>query len=214
MTGLRHAVIIRMHYQPGDPKFDWRLAFFRSMVLPRLLTQTCQDFEIWVVCHPEHVQEIAGIGSIGSINAVGLPNFSTLGMWTSQDLGDALPRFDLQTALDSDDLVTLNYIDRIREEVGQHLGQKLIVSFQPYKLNLLDLRRYVMWERYCETQCSMFWTLYTPPGEEYRSVLEFDHSFAWKWCPNVVTIPEGYCDMAIHGGNMETGLEPHRGVAQ
>ena len=214
MNGLRHAVIIRLHYQPGDPKFDWRLAFFRSMVLPRLLTQTCQDFEIWVVCHPEHVQEIAGIGNIGSINAVGLPNFSTLGMWTSQALGDALPRFDLQTALDSDDLVTLNYIDRIREEVGQHLGQKLIVSFQPYKLNLLDLRRYVMWERYCETQCSMFWTLYTPPGEEYRSVLEFDQSFAWKWCPNVVTIPEGYCDMVIHGGNMETGLEPHRGVAQ
>ena len=60
----------------------------------------------------------------------------------------------------------------------------------------------------------MFWTLYTPAGEEYRSVLEFDHSFAWKWCPNVVTIPEGYCDMVIHGGNMETGLEPHRGVAQ
>ena len=41
MNGLRHAVIIRMHYQPGDRKFDWRLAFFRSMVLPRLLTQTC-----------------------------------------------------------------------------------------------------------------------------------------------------------------------------
>ena len=211
MNGLRHAVIIRMHYQPGDPKFAWRLAFFRSMVLPRLLTQTCQDFEIWVVCHPEHVHEVE---TLGNVHVVGLPGFSSLGMWTSQDLGDALPRFDLQTALDSDDLVTLNYIDRIREEVGQRLGQKLIVSFQPYKLYLPEVRRYVMWERYYEQQCSMFWTLYTPPGEEYRSVLEFDHSFAWKWCPNVVTIPEGYCDMVIHGGNMETGLEPHRGVVE
>ena len=216
VENLRHAIIIRMHYQPGDRKYVWRLAFFRTMVLPRLMAQTCQDFDIWVVCHPAKVKEIESLGNDypKEVHAVGLPNFSTMGMWNSQELGGALPKFDIQTALDSDDLVALDYIARIREEVGKCLGQMLIVSFQPYKLNLLDLRQYVMWERYYEEQGSMFWTLYTPAGEAYRSVLEFDHSFAWKWCPNVVTIPEGYCDMAIHGGNMETGLEPHRGVAQ
>ena len=213
MNGLRHAVVVRLHYQPDDPKFDWRLAFFRAMVLPRLISQRGllrhgEDFEIWVVCHPQHVQKIE---ALGNVHVVGLPDFSTLGMWTGQALADALPRFDIQTALDSDDLVSLDYIARIQEEVGKSLERTLIVSFQPYKVNLLDLRRYVIWERYYEQQCSMFWTLYTPPGEEYRSVLEFDHSFAWKWCPNVVTIPEGYCDMAIHGTNLETGLEPHRG---
>lgn len=211
---LRHAVVIRLHYQPGDPLFAWRLAFFRSMVLPRLAAQTCQDFEIWVVCHPDHVREIE---SLGNVHAIGLSDFCVAEAWRgvewkdSWELPEALPRFDIQTALDSDDLVSLDYIARIQEEVAKRLGQPLILSFQPYKLDLLTLCRYVMWERYCETQCSMFWTLYTPPGEEYRSVLEFDHSFAWKWCPNVVTIPEGYCDMTIHGTNMETGLEPNRG---
>ena len=34
MNGLRHAVIVRLHYQPGDPKFAWRLAFFRPWCCP------------------------------------------------------------------------------------------------------------------------------------------------------------------------------------
>lgn len=208
-NGLRHAVIVRLHYQPGDLRFGWRLAFFRSMVLPRLASQTCQDFEIWVICHPHHVQEIE---NLENLQARGLSDFPGLSGWKdSQELAEALPRFDIQTALDSDDLVSLDYIARIQEEVGKRLGRTLVLSFQPYKLNLLDLRRYKMWERYHERQCSMFWTLYIPAGQEYRSVIEFDHSFAWKWCSNVVTIPEGYCDMTIHGANMETGLEPHRG---
>ena len=213
-NGLRHAVVIRFHYQPGDLMFAWRLAFLRSMVLPRLAAQTCQDFETWVVCHPDHVQEIE---SLGNVHVVGLLDFCVAEAWKgvewkdTRELVKALPRFDIQTALDSDDLVSLDYIARIQEEVGKRLDQTFILSFQPYKLNLLDLRRYWMWERYCETQCSMFWTLYTPPGEEYRSVLEFDHSYAWKWCPNVITIPEGYADMTIHGANMETRIEPNNG---
>ena len=204
---MRHAVIVRLHYQPNDPRFDWRLAFFQTMVLPRLLRQTCQLFELWIVCHPRHVARIGALSPV--INVVGLPDFPGVDNWGDDQL-QMLPRFDLQTSLDSDDLVDLGYIAAIQDIARTHVGP-LVISFQPYKLDLLTLKRYKMWERYGKHQCSMFYTLHLPVDAEYRSVLSLNHSFASQWCPNVLTCPEGYCDMTIHGDNWMTGLEPNLG---
>lgn len=204
---MRHAVIIRLHYQPNDPRFEWRLAFFQTMVLPRLEHQTCQDFEIWIACHPWHVARIEALCPMA--NVVGLPDFPGVDNWNDAQL-QGLPRFDLQTSLDSDDLVDLEYIAAIQDIARTHPGP-LAISFQPYKLNLLTLKRYKMWERYGKHQCSMFFTLHLPADAEYRSVLSFNHSYVPQWCPNVLTCPEGYCDMTIHGANFMTGLEPNLG---
>ena len=210
---LRHAVVIRLHYSPDDPRFSWRLAFFKVMVLPRLLNQTNQDFEIWIVCHPEHVNLIKELD--GKINVCSIPIFPSPeearlhGFKT--DIPPDLPQFDIQTAFDSDDLVSLNYIARIKEEIAKRPDKTLLVTFQPYKMDLLTLKRYKMCERYDDGKCSMFFSLYQPDKSDYQHILSFDHSFIGHWCNNIICVPEGYCDMVIHGSNWMTHLQPNLG---
>lgn len=205
---LRHAVVIRFHYSPDDPRFSWRFAFFKSMVLPRLLNQTDQDFEIWLVCHPAH--EIL-IGKLDrKINICTIPEFPSPETFRLVDMS-ALAQFDIQTSFDTDDLVSLNYIEKIKAEITNNLGRTLLVTFQPYKLDILSLKRYKMWERYGNGKCSMFFSLYQPDKSNYRSVFDFDHSYIGGWCNNIICIPEGYCDMVIHGANWMTHLQPNLG---
>ena len=210
---MTHAVIIRLHYLPNDPRFSWRLAFFKSMVLPRLLNQTNQDFEIWIVCHPEHTDLIKGLSE--KIRVCPMPTFpapeeARLHGFKNHIPHD-LPQFDIQTAYDSDDLVSLNYIAKIKEEIAKSPDKTLLVTFQPYKLALFTLKRYGMYERYGDGKCSMFYSLYQPDRANYQSILNFDHSFIGHWCDNIVCVPEGYCDMVIHGTNWMTGIEPNMG---
>jgi len=49
-----HVLIIRFHYEKNDPRFDWRLAYFKAMVLPRILNQSYKNFDIAIWCNPEH----------------------------------------------------------------------------------------------------------------------------------------------------------------
>ena len=206
---MRHGVVTRFHYSPEDARFPWRFAFYKSMVLPRLLNQTCKDFEIWLVCHPDHVALMKSLGE--ELHVCSIPEFPSPETHRLVDM-TALPQFDIQTSFDTDDLVSLDYIARIKEEIANNPDKNLLVTFQPYKLDILSLKRYKMWERYGNSKCSMFFSLYQPDKSNYRSVFNFDHSFIGEWCNNIICIPEGYCDMVIHGTNWMTLLEPNLGV--
>lgn len=210
MTESRHAVIIRLHYSPDNPIIPWRFAFFRSMVLPRILNQTNRDFDLWIVCHPEHLNQIRDFDL--NINICCTPEFPHNIGSVKKNFNDIMPHYEIQTSMDSDDLVSLMYIARIKEEVNKTPNEKIVISFQPYKLDLLTMKRYKMWERYGPIKCSMFHSLYQPDLKDYDSILNFDHSFISDYIKNIVTIPEGYCDMTIHNSNWMTALEPNLGA--
>lgn len=217
MSELSHAVITRMHYPPESPVFPWRLAFYRTMVLPRLLNQTDKNFEVWVVCHPEHMAAVEELGS--GIHVCGLPAFPAPffdGRMKELDAKEleVLPQFDIQTSLDSDDLVSLDYIARIKEEVAKRPDRLLALSFQPWKLDLLTLKRYKMSERYGTHQGSMFYSLYQPDKSDYQSIMSINHIYLGVFFTDVVIVAEeGYCDFVIHGANWFTGLTPNLGEA-
>jgi len=205
---LNHAIIIRLHYPPSDLLFTWRLAFFREFVLPRLLFQTNSDFEIWVICHPEHANLMTKIHP--KIHVCPFPHFPKNSGFSKSNYNEMMPHFDIQTSLDSDDLVSQDYVEKIKQEVSLSLDKPLVLSFQPYKLALITMKKYRMWERYYEFgRCSMFYSLYLPKTEIYECIYNFDHSFITDYYKNIVHVPEGYCDMVIHGGNWMTDLKPH-----
>ncbi len=61
VTKTNTAFIIRMHFAKDDKRFAWRLAYFQSIVLPKLLAQTDQDFDICIRANEWHAAEIKAL---------------------------------------------------------------------------------------------------------------------------------------------------------
>lgn len=192
---MDHAVIIRMKYAPDDPRWPWRFGFFRDEVLPRLLAQTDQDFDLCIWCHREHRQALQRLSPRVQTFAAKHP-----------------PRpYHIQTRTDTDDWLEPGYIAKIKEVVGQEArGQPLVVNFQPWKLDLKTGRRFRVRRRYGPEEPSMFLSLYQPDlGRNYRQVYSIRHNWMHRLFPRVITLPEGYCHLVIHDANGVSQI--HRG---
>lgn len=203
-----HHVITRMAFKPDDPQWLWRLAFYRSMVLPRFLRQTDQEFDIWVRCYPVHNEIVDSLHpKVHPYQGYGIEDEI---MGIDKTCQNHIPRSHIQTRVDCDDLVGEDFISRIHREVACQPDKPLIVSFQPWKLDLYTLTRYRMGQRYHETSNSMFLSLYQPDiNGEYWDIYYFKHGHLARELGEsvrVVTIPEGYCDMVIHDKNMGTSI--------
>jgi hypothetical protein len=208
---LTHAIIIRLFFEPEDPRAAWRLAFFEAMALPCLQRQTCGDFEIWIRCHPAHRGRLETMDRrIRTFRDQPRREDAEIGLTALAALagdGADLPRVDIQTRHDSDDLVSRHYVARIRKEVEKIDSGPLVVSFQPFKLDLFSLRRHSMATRYHARRCSMFLSLYQPDKADYRFIYDYNHRLIWKDFPRAVTVGEGYCDLVVHGRNCHTKIE-------
>lgn len=205
-----HHVITRMAFKPEDPQWEWRLAFYRSMVLPRFLRQTDQNFEIWLRCYPAHNEVVDALHpKVHPYQGYGIEDEIMGIAKTCQNHN--IPRSHIQTRVDCDDLVSPDFISRIHAEVSRQPDKPLIISFQPWKLDLYTLTRYRMGQRYHEQSTSMFLALYQPDieGGNYWNIYYSKHGHLAKELGEpvrVVTIPEGYCDMVIHDKNMATSI--------
>ncbi len=58
---LTTAFIIRMHFEKNDPRWSWRLAYFQSIVLPKILMQDDQDFDICIRANKYHTDELKAL---------------------------------------------------------------------------------------------------------------------------------------------------------
>ncbi|MFA5381870.1 MAG: glycosyltransferase [Candidatus Micrarchaeia archaeon] len=210
MKKLSHIIITRMAFNPEDPQWGWRLPFYQSMALPRLLRQTDQNFEIWVRCHPAHNDIVAALHpKVHPFQGYGVEDEKMEFPADEQVRNYRLPRAHIQTRLDCDDLVSEDFVARIHQEVSRGPDKPLLVSFQPWKLDLYTLTRYRMGQRYGSENTSMFLSLYQPEigGGKYWRIMDYRHGHIWRELGEpveVVTIPEGYCDMVIHDKNKLT----------
>jgi hypothetical protein len=207
---MTHAIIIRLFFAPDDPRAAWRLAWFEAMTWPCLARQTCPEFSVWIRCHPAHQARLEALDpKIHTFVDASRREDREIGLNALAGDGAEVPRVAIQTRLDSDDLVSRHFVARIHKEIekDQASAQPLVVSFQPYKFDLIRLKRYRMATRYHARRCSMFLSLYQPPGPEYRYIYDFNHRLIWEAFPRVVTVREGYCDLVIHGRNMHTKIE-------
>lgn len=210
---MTHGVIIRFHYEKGDPRFGFRLAYFKAMVLPRLLAQTNQNFQIAIRCNPCHEKILKNLSE--KITTFRVRNeaerfrmiktkkyFVDFAPW-HQVLGMA--KYDIQSGLDSDDLVSENYIETIQRIVMEHPANKsLHISFQPEIFNSETLKTYPIGSTYTEKRGSAFFSIYQPDKNHYKFAYEKSHLFIGKDMDKSIIMPKGFCWATVHGNNYST----------
>lgn len=211
---MTHAVIIRMHYPENDKRFDWRLSYFKSMVLPRLLKQTDKDFDIAVRCNPWHEKQIKELSD--RIITFSVKNESErIKVYRNKkyfiDFVDwkdviGLKQYDIQSGLDSDDLISLDYIQRVKAEIKANPNQSLHISFQPRLFNVLTLKNCGIGTRYNSNKGSAFLSIYQPIKDNYKFVYEESHLTIGRHFEKSIILPEGFCWASVHGLNESTGV--------
>jgi len=213
-----HAIIIRMHYPEGDERFNWRLEYFKLMVLPRLRVQTDQNFDIAIRCHPYHAKILKELSpkiktfqvkdESESFRIIkGKKYFADFTRW-DQVVG--LEKYDIQSGLDSDDLVAENYIETIVKEVEKNDPKKsLHISFQPGMFDAETKRWYPINIKYGTKKGSAFFSIYQPEKEKYIFAYEYSHLQLGSHFDKSLILPEGKCWASVHGHNISTNLKEY-----
>lgn len=214
---MRHALIIRFHYEKDDPRFIWRLNYFKMACLPRILAQTSQDFDICVRCYPWQEEQIKALSP--RIKTFQVKNegarykqsgkykyFHDFVPWADV-IG--LKKYEIQSGLDSDDLIEPDYIKKIEDAVAKHKakypGKSLHLSFQP-KLYSMKSQKVTPMRKYREkTPGSAFFAIYQPNKDKYMFAYEVSHIYLGQHFDHSLVLPAGYCYATAHDLNESTG---------
>jgi hypothetical protein len=185
------------------------------MVLPRLLRQTDKDFVIAIRCYPWHSERLRKLSdriitfSVGreSENIIKRHGKNYFHDFTRWENVVGLPKYDIQSGLDSDDLVAENYIETIRQRIEKEDKNKsLHISFQPELFDLKTLRIYPIGTRYSIFKGSAFFSIYQPNKERYKFLYEKSHLVIGRDFDKSILIPAGYCWATVHNINESTAV--------
>ena len=207
-----HALIIRFHYGKEDPRFDWRFSYFKAVVLPRILNQTRKDFDICIWCNKWHDEIFKSLSSRIKIfhSKKETIKYRILkgkkyyyDFIEYEDL-EGLDKYEIQSGIDSDDLISRDYIDTIVKYLKNEKG-KTHLCFQPKTFNLKTLAIKPMLP-YHSKRGSPFLSLYQPNKEDnYKFIYCDSHISMWRYAKKSIIIPSGHCFMTIHYLNESTG---------
>lgn len=206
----KHAVIIRFHYQENDPRFEWRFAYFKAMVLPRILNQSVSHFDIAIWCNEWHEERFEKLSNrIVTFRTKEDPTrrkgiyFVDFAPWNEVR---GIPKYEIQSGLDSDDLITPDYIETIEKTIAEKSGGKpMHLSFQPLIFSTQKLGTQSIGITYHPKKGSAFFSIYQPAGTEpYRFAYENSHLKLWKFFPKSITLPKGKCWATAHNLNEST----------
>lgn len=210
---MKTAFIIRFHYEENDPRFAWRFSYFRDAVLPRILAQTDQDFEIAIRCNPAHDQIFKDLSDRIRVFHV-KDEFAAYKRekyfydFVPWDRVIDLPRYELQLGLDSDDLIEPFYLQRLRQMLrGMPDHETTHICFQPELLDVKTGKVHPIKQIYSRGRGSAFFGIYQPEGTEpyifaySESHLTIDRNFI-----NSIVMPEGACFASCHDLNESTHI--------
>lgn len=207
-----HVLITRFHYADNDPRFEWRFAFYKAMVLPRILRQEDQDFDIAIRCNRFHAARFEELSPRIMTFQTGddTAHYKRNGMkryfhdFVPWEAVSGLPKYDIQSGLDSDDLIGPDYI-RIINETFRHETEATHLCFQPELFRLQTLRIEPMRE-YSRERGSAFRSLYQPDkGDGYKFIDGVSHMILGRYANKTVVIPKGHCFAVAHHFNESTG---------
>ncbi len=210
---MTHIVITRMIYAEDDPRFEERLSLYKMLCLPRLKLQTEKNFDIGVLCNKAHAHIFRDLGIIP---------FHRTDDWTGQKLGrfwscmtkwkelEGLGKYDIQTNLDSDDLVSSEFIKRIQTAIQREIDDgftgSLHIHFQPRLYDLYTFADKTQKKRYDDKEGSAFYSLYQPNKENYIYAGQDSHRRMSIYMDKSILIGEGYCWICVHESNDSTTM--------
>ncbi len=196
-----HIIVSRLFYENEQDLKD-RLPVFKETALKSLLEQTDQNFDIAVLCKPEHKDLV-------KIHPRIIPFFSDKekikmlknnGSFFQWEDVYGLEKYDIQTNVDSDDTVSPIFTTKIQEVMADkdHITH---IHFQPLLKDYQTGEVKQMKMRYSDSFQSMCYSLYQPNKDNYIFIEQDSHTTFGKYAEESILIPEGYCWMNIHGKN-------------
>ena len=210
---MTHIVISRMLYARGDPKFEERLAIYKSLYLPRLRLQSTKDFDIGVLCNKAHAHIFRDLGVIPFHRKDKWLGQKPKRFWsclTNWDEIKGLDKYDIQTNLDSDDLVSDGFVKRIQVAVQKEIDEghkgSLHIHFQPRLFELHTFIEKAQQKNYGSNEGSAFYSLYQPDKDNYIYVGQDSHIRIGSYMDKSVLIGEGYCWINVHDNNDSTTM--------
>lgn len=201
------ALIIRMCYRDlVSDAARWRFDFFEHEVLPRILDQTTNRFDIWVWTNPAHAEEVESMSqhiTTFTVKTELSPLMSRI-PWQSVV---GVPRYPVQLRLDSDDLIGPRYVEIALASLRSLHKARSVVYFQPMKYELSTKSVYAMRKPYTGKRMSAFLALQQPTTpKHYNWVYGIGHTKMARFAEAVLSIPAGHCWMTVHDFNDTTAL--------
>lgn len=144
---MKHVVIIRLKYPKDSPKWDWRIAFFKAMVMPFWERQTDKNFDLWVMCNDWHVEEVKAISPLiytfnTQANVKGDPDFTKKygeGGSVQPHECDYFNHYDIQTRVDSDEIPNYDFVETIHKYMN---CIPCLLSFKRIRFHVPTMRAY------------------------------------------------------------------------
>lgn len=206
---MRHAVVIRLKYRDGE-EFEWRLAFFRAVCLRSLLNQRDQSFDIVVLCNPEHEERLRSLSEkIVTIN-MDVPISGDADYRRKGERNSVMPfhydlNYDIQTRLDSDDIVMDGFTEKVLKVMDAARGPRL-ACFKARRLHLDTLHIYRV---HMDHRRSPFLSVYNPRRDTF--IYEVGHG-GWKdrileIGGDIEVVNAGHCYQVAHGRNASTHIK-------
>lgn len=172
---MKTAFIIRFHYEPSDPRFAWRMAYFKNKVFPRIISQG-DDFEIAIRCHCSHAPLFKALSDrVRTFQVVGeCAKYKTVRgkkyFFDFVSFGECrgLDRYELQIGLDSDDLIEPGYYEEIKKLLRPAIekGESAHLCFQPGLIDAKSGEKFPMPNRYSTKKGSAFFAIYQPASAD------------------------------------------------
>lgn len=219
---MKTAFIIRMHYKKNDPRWSWRLAYFKSMVLPKILAQTDQDFDICMRVSEHHKEEVAPLSDkIKFFDAKkNYKHYIKPGYaykrkkyfvdFLDYNMIDGLDKYDIQIGIDTDDMILrTDFVERIKQECLLKPEKSLHIGFQPHIFQPSTLRMFKCPQRYDDSRGSPVFVLYQPLkfySKKYIFAYEDSHLKLPRYMDRKKRIEEDFCCYSVHECNASTGL--------
>jgi hypothetical protein len=201
----KHAIITRLNFPRNSPDYQYYLDLFKENLLHCLQTQTDKNFELWVGTNGELESELLSLPLV-NVFRFDLTHKANGAITPFEVKG--FEDYDIQTRVDVDDLVSSKFVERINWEFAKSKGT-ILLNFIPYKLDYDAKELYISKKSpYNDTRTSMFLSMLRPRCFIYKH----SHLKMWTEADSVITIPEGYCSLVIHGKNTNSRLHKSKMV--
>ena len=210
-----HILLVRFHYTKDDPRFEWRFNYFKDIVLPRILNQTFQNFDIGIWCNKWHEDLFKSLSDKIITFQVKEQHTSFKHKYGKKYFFDFVPwknivglrKYKIQSGLDSDDLISCDYIEIIEREFGKLINKNSSchLFFQPELYNLETGKEERIHNRYSTRKGSAFMSLYQPDENNYHFIYEQSHLTLPRIAEQHLFIGSGKCWASVHKINESTG---------
>ena len=184
-----------------------RFELYKETALFSLRNQKSKNFDIGIKCNPKHADIIKKeFPNIITFYQEGFGKRNKDGYYTDfvpWEKIRGLEKYDIQTSLDSDDMVSEDFIKIIEDNIKEK-KHSVHIHFQPVLIDNVTNEIVRMKTRYSSKKGSAFYSLYQP--EDYIFIGHDSHLKMPQYAKETILIDEGEVLIVIHDKNDSSNM--------